>query len=32
VDFADFYNKLCSQGAKFNTNAYLYRIPIISIV
>ena len=30
--FADFYNKLCSQGATFNASAYLYRIPVVSIV
>lgn len=26
------YNKLCSQGAKFNTNAYLYKVPVQAIV
>lgn len=31
VDFAETYNKLTSLGAKFNKNAYLYRVPIQAI-
>jgi hypothetical protein len=32
VDFSEFYNKMCAQGATFNSKKYLYRIPILSIV
>eukprot|EP00983_Pelagomonas_calceolata_P009187 297393-Pelagomonas_calceolata.AAC.1 len=28
VDFAVVYNKLCNLGAKFDSNAYLSRIPV----
>jgi len=32
VDFAVVYNKLCNLGAKFDSNAYLSRIPVRSLI